>query len=40
MLFKKVEKDKSKAHVLKEELDKWNLFEKYEKRFLDIFKKD
>lgn len=36
-LFKKVEQDHSAAQELKKELDKWNLFELYEDRFLDLF---
>ncbi|MDI6840870.1 MAG: PAC2 family protein [bacterium] len=37
-LFKETEQDKSKAYILKRELDKWNLFDEYEDRFLDLFK--
>lgn len=37
--FKIVERDKTKAMELKRELDKWALFEEYEDRFLDLFKK-
>jgi proteasome assembly chaperone (PAC2) family protein len=36
-LFEQVLRDKSKASELKDELDRWNLFELYENRFLDIF---
>jgi uncharacterized protein len=36
-LFKKAEADRSAAQELKKELDKWNLFELYEDRFLDLF---
>ena len=36
-LFKKAEQDRSAARELKKELDKWNLFELYEDRFLDLF---
>jgi predicted ATP-grasp superfamily ATP-dependent carboligase len=36
-LFKVAKNDKAKAKELKEELDKWNLFDKYEKRFLNMF---
>lgn len=36
-LFHEAKKDKSKATILKEELDRWNLFELYENRFLDLF---
>lgn len=37
-LFREAKQDKRKAYVLKRELDKWNLFEVYEDRFLDLFK--
>ena len=37
-LFENVRKDKSKAGDLKNELVRWNLYELYEKRFLDLFK--
>jgi uncharacterized protein len=37
MLFDKAKSDKKSASVLKEELDRWNLFELYEDRFLDLF---
>lgn len=37
-LFKVAKNDKKKAKELKDELDKWNLYDKYEKRFLDMFK--
>jgi len=36
-LFEIVEGDRSRAPELKAELDRWNLFELYENRFLDIF---
>lgn len=36
-LFKKAALDRSAAQELKKELDKWNLFELYEDRFLDLF---
>ncbi|MBD3347043.1 MAG: hypothetical protein GF401_18465 [Chitinivibrionales bacterium] len=39
-LFDNVEQDRSKAKVLKDELVRWNLFELYEKRFLDLFKEN
>ncbi len=39
-LFEEAKKDRSKAYILKKELDKWNLFKKYEDRFLDLFKED
>ena len=38
-LFEEVKADRSKAPVLKKELDRWNLYELYEDRFLDIFRK-
>ena len=37
-LFDEVKKDKSKANKLKEELDRWKLYELYEHRFLGLFK--
>lgn len=37
-LFEEVKRDKSKASKLKEELDRWKLYELYEHRFLDLFK--
>lgn len=36
-MFETVRRDRSKAQVLKEELDRWNLYELYENRFLDLF---
>ncbi|MBD3240345.1 MAG: hypothetical protein GF331_07150 [Chitinivibrionales bacterium] len=39
-LFQIVEKDHSRAPELKSELDRWNLYELYENRFLDIFDED
>ncbi len=39
-LFEKVERDKSKASELKDELVRWNLYDLYERRFLDLFKDD
>jgi predicted ATP-grasp superfamily ATP-dependent carboligase len=39
-LFEEVKKDRSKAPELKKELDRWNLYELYEHRFLDLFKDD
>jgi predicted ATP-grasp superfamily ATP-dependent carboligase len=39
LLFAQVSKNKSLAIELKRELDKWKLFQKYEKRFLDLFKR-
>lgn len=38
-LFRMAEKDFSKACELKNELDKWNVYEQYEDSFLDLFKK-
>ncbi|MFP4416047.1 MAG: PAC2 family protein [Chitinivibrionales bacterium] len=37
-LFDQVQKDRNKAPELKEELERWGLFELYEDRFLDIFR--
>ena len=38
-LFRKVSGGESEPYELKAELDRWNLFEEYEDRFLAIFKK-
>ena len=38
-LFRKVAGGESEPHELKTELDRWNLFEEYEDRFFNIFKK-
>ncbi len=38
-LFRKVSTGESEPHELQAELDRWNLFEEYEDRFLAIFKK-
>lgn len=38
-LFKESKKDLSRALELKNELDKWNVYEQYEDSFLDLFKK-
>jgi len=38
-LFMKVARGESEPHELKAELDRWNLFEEYEDRFFNIFKK-
>lgn len=38
-LFQMAQKDFSKARELKNELDKWNVYEQYEDSFLDLFKK-
>lgn len=37
-LFRDAKLDKSKAIILKEELDRWDLYKAYEDRFLDLFK--
>lgn len=39
-LFDDIVEDKSKAGQLKTELDRWNLFDEYEDRFLDIFREE
>ncbi len=39
-LFDEVKLDKTKANKLKEELDRWKLYELYEHRFLGLFKDD
>jgi hypothetical protein len=36
-LFEEAKTDKKKAYTLKEELDRWDLYKKYEDRFLDLF---
>ncbi|MBA7590900.1 hypothetical protein ES708_33043 [subsurface metagenome] len=38
-LFGKVSSGESEPHELQAELDRWNLFEEYEDRFFNIFKK-
>ena len=38
-LFVAARRDLSRATELKRELDKWNVYDKYEDRFLDLFKK-
>lgn len=38
-LFEQAKKDISKANLLKQELDRWNVYKEYEDRFLDLFKK-
>ncbi len=38
-LFRKVSSGESEPHELKAELDRWNLFEEYEDRFLNLFRK-
>lgn len=37
-LFKEVELDHARAPELKAELDKWGVYDQYEKRFLDLFR--
>ncbi len=39
-LFQEARTSREKALELKKELDRWGLFEMYEDRFLDLFKKD
>jgi len=39
-LFRRVSRGESEPHQLKEELDRWGLFEEYEDRFFAIFKKE
>ena len=38
-LFGEVKTDREKAYLLKEELDRWNIYKLYEDRFLDLFRK-
>lgn len=38
-LFEQAERDRSKAYELKRELDRLEVFDRYEDRFLDLFKK-
>jgi len=38
-LFEEAKKDLTRAHELKIELDKWNVYKEYEDRFLDLFGK-
>jgi hypothetical protein len=38
-LFRRVSRGELEPRELKEELDRWGLFEEYEDRFLAIFKK-
>jgi hypothetical protein len=38
-LFKKVARGESEPGDLKDELDRWGLFEEYQDRFFNIFKK-
>ena len=37
-LFDEVKKDRAKASKLKAELDRWDIFDQYEDRFLDLFR--
>ena len=39
-LFQEARADRTRAQELKKELDRWNLFELYENRFLDLFEDD
>jgi proteasome assembly chaperone (PAC2) family protein len=39
-LFLEARQDRAKANELKHELDRWNIFELYENRFLDLFEED
>lgn len=39
-LFEVARADRAKAQELKKELDRWNLYELYENRFLDLFEDD
>jgi hypothetical protein len=39
-LFTEAAEDKSKAILLKGELDRWDLYMLYEDRFLDLFRKE
>jgi len=39
-MFKRAERDRNCAQELKQELDRWKLFELYENRFLDLFEDD
>lgn len=38
-LFREATEDRARAVELKQELDRWGVFKKYEDRFLDLFKK-
>lgn len=38
-LFEEAQRDRAKASILKQELDRWGLFHLYEDRFLDLFEK-
>ena len=37
-LFREAQRNRDRAYTLKRELDKWDLFQLYEDRFLDLFK--
>ena len=37
-LFRETRQDRSRAVILKKELDRWDLYKLYEDRFLDLFK--
>ncbi len=39
-LFREAGVDRKKAYLLKEELDRWDLYKLYEDKFLDLFKED
>ena len=39
-LFREAKQDRSKAIILKKELDRWDLYKLYEDRFLDLFKEN
>jgi hypothetical protein len=38
-MFEEAQRDKTKAVLLKQELDRWGLFHLYEDRFLDLFER-
>ena len=39
-LFREARVDRKKAHLLKEELDRWDLYKLYEDKFLDLFREN
>jgi hypothetical protein len=39
-LFHEARQDKTKAIILKKELDRWDLYKLYEDRFLDLFREN
>lgn len=39
-LFREAKVDREKAYLLKEELDRWDLYKLYEDKFLDLFKEN